>query len=638
MGQNNSHEDAHMDVGPSNQRRDARSSGTSQSSNTLNSQSRPIAVPNANASSSSSSSNHTSNTAHTITNTTNQTGQSQYYPNNGSPAQHGVFLQPFGAANNSNNTMASSAPQAIGRGLPPPPQLHNNSSEENYNSTHINHLTRDDSGNDFAMSIADRPLSSTPQQHVLVGTPTNTNTNLINTSNSPYLTNNSTSGNTTNNTSLNNNPSNSSSNPVSSSSSSASSSTSSSSSTASSAGPSTLTDRVRDLLDPSAGVSTPTSAQSSQQLQSQISAQQTNMNLNPSANAGNMTNPTSDMTDVAGIQNPPPLPAKLETVPTAFRWVHGGNEVFVTGSFNNWQGKIHMYASNEGEGEYEEFTLLIDIPPGTHHYKYIVDQEWRLDPDAPVVQVGGVWNNVIEVKRPVFEYTPASFADSDEEEVDERKQKALYRQRAPLPSDYVNDPPRLPPHFSSPSLVLNDFSLIDPLMLSVPNHVTLNHLHIMHQGCSDQSVLVTGITQRFKPSPHTKITHKFVTTVYYAPKSLYLGTMDRAPPGTTTINTPSTNPIIGTPTGVRNSPLLNQLNSQPSPYMNPIMTHLPPTQLRLSPSSSQHVHVPNMSPTSSFPNTMIVGTPPSSVSTPNTQPFDPNMMHMQYNVQAQPRR
>lgn len=30
-----------------------------------------------------------------------------------------------------------------------------------------------------------------------------------------------------------------------------------------------------------------------------------------------------------------------------------------------------MYPNEDGD-----FTLLIDIPPGTHHYKYIVDQEW----------------------------------------------------------------------------------------------------------------------------------------------------------------------------------------------------------------------------------------------------------------------
>ncbi len=76
-------------------------------------------------------------------------------------------------------------------------------------------------------------------------------------------------------------------------------------------------------------------------------------------------------------------------------------------------------------------------------------------------------------------------------------------------------------------------------MLPVPLHVVLNHLYVMSAGAggngngngngnggaaaaaaaTDAAVLVTGLTQRFKPNLHTRITHKFVTTVYYAPKA-----------------------------------------------------------------------------------------------------------------------
>ena len=137
----------------------------------------------------------------------------------------------------------------------------------------------------------------------------------------------------------------------------------------------------------------------------------------------------------------------------------------------------------------------------------------RLDEDAPTVEISNVWNNVVEVKRPVFEYTPANFADSDEDEVDDRKQKAAYSQRAPLSNDYVNDPPKLPPHMTE--ILLNQVQPQDPNMLPVPSHVVLNHLYVMQH--TDPSVLVTGMTQRFKPNSHTKITHKFVTTVLYSP-------------------------------------------------------------------------------------------------------------------------
>lgn len=187
-------------------------------------------------------------------------------------------------------------------------------------------------------------------------------------------------------------------------------------------------------------------------------------------------------------------------------------------------------ASRRRRCQDSEFTLLIDIPPGTHHYKYIVDSEWRLDEDAPTIQIASVWNNVVEVKRPVFEYTPSTFADSDDEEGgDDRKAKnAAYSQRAPLSNDYVNDPPKLPPHLTD--ILLNQTQPQDPAMLPVPQHVQLNHVYLMSPAQTDPSILVTGITQRFKPNPHTKITHKFVTTVYYSP-ALRSDSVSSGPPG-----------------------------------------------------------------------------------------------------------
>jgi hypothetical protein len=134
---------------------------------------------------------------------------------------------------------------------------------------------------------------------------------------------------------------------------------------------------------------------------------------------------------------------------------------------------------------------------GTHHYKYIVDQEWRLDEDAPTVCHQQVWNNVVEVKRPVFEYTAANWIDSDGErkntikkknqiclymllcfpvcslclcvfhvyflDEDERKSSCSYSQRVPLSSDYVNEPIKLPPHLTE--IVLNQTEV---------NHISRN--------------------------------------------------------------------------------------------------------------------------------------------------------------------
>jgi len=208
---------------------------------------------------------------------------------------------------------------------------------------------------------------------------------------------------------------------------------------------------------------------------------------------------------------------QIETVPTAFRWTHGGERVFVTGSFNNWQGKITMPRSEDGK----EFVLVIDIPPGVHQYKYIVDEAWRLDPDQPTCINQGVVNNVIEVKRPVFEDNRAEWGNAlveSDDELDENKQKISYGQRQPSAEDYVKDPLKVPPQFGQ--ILLNSPQVsVDPLVLPIPqSHVTLNHLYVYGGANTDANVLVTGITQRFKLKAFASLHPKFVTTVYYSPK------------------------------------------------------------------------------------------------------------------------
>jgi 5'-AMP-activated protein kinase regulatory beta subunit len=49
---------------------------------------------------------------------------------------------------------------------------------------------------------------------------------------------------------------------------------------------------------------------------------------------------------------------------------HGGANVYLTGDFNGWSGKIPMHRSHN------DFTLILDMPPGKYHYKFIVDNSW----------------------------------------------------------------------------------------------------------------------------------------------------------------------------------------------------------------------------------------------------------------------
>jgi len=66
-------------------------------------------------------------------------------------------------------------------------------------------------------------------------------------------------------------------------------------------------------------------------------------------------------------------------VPVQFRWHHGAQrEVYVVGSFSNWQTKIRLTPQEDGH-----YGTVVQIVPGIHQYKFIVDGEWRCAQDQP---------------------------------------------------------------------------------------------------------------------------------------------------------------------------------------------------------------------------------------------------------------
>lgn len=56
-----------------------------------------------------------------------------------------------------------------------------------------------------------------------------------------------------------------------------------------------------------------------------------------------------------------------------------GRQVFVAGSFNNWQ-PAHRLTDKDGAGVYRCRVMLL---PGDYEYKFVVDGEWRLDAANP---------------------------------------------------------------------------------------------------------------------------------------------------------------------------------------------------------------------------------------------------------------
>jgi len=205
--------------------------------------------------------------------------------------------------------------------------------------------------------------------------------------------------------------------------------------------------------------------------------------------------------------------------------------VYITGSFNNWTGKVLMIQSDE-PGKPDEFFLTISIKPDIYYFKYIVDEKWRVNPDYQVETVNQVQENVVEVKRPVFEDHHTPFADSDEDpednwddEEDESsasrsQQRAVYSTRVRGSEEYQQEPPKIPPHLNQ--IILHTAApnpQVDPYVLPIPLHVVLNHHYTYKpRGEDENDISITAVTQRFKTKSHATIASKYVTTVYLAPK------------------------------------------------------------------------------------------------------------------------
>ncbi len=70
-------------------------------------------------------------------------------------------------------------------------------------------------------------------------------------------------------------------------------------------------------------------------------------------------------------------------------------KVLLMGDFNKWNPKSHPMKSNS-RGEWEKVALL---PPGKYEYKFLVDGEWKVDPNNNEVcwNCFGTNNSIITV-------------------------------------------------------------------------------------------------------------------------------------------------------------------------------------------------------------------------------------------------
>ncbi|HXV37183.1 MAG TPA: AAA family ATPase [Myxococcota bacterium] len=77
-----------------------------------------------------------------------------------------------------------------------------------------------------------------------------------------------------------------------------------------------------------------------------------------------------------------PIPRSQREVVVRFRDANA-HDVRIAGDFNGWVPDKGVRSSIESEGETKVWTKILRLAPGTYQYRYIVDGEWREDPENP---------------------------------------------------------------------------------------------------------------------------------------------------------------------------------------------------------------------------------------------------------------
>ncbi|CAN8095812.1 unnamed protein product [Discula destructiva] len=238
------------------------------------------------------------------------------------------------------------------------------------------------------------------------------------------------------------------------------------------------------------------------------------------------------------------------TVLTTLWWTRGGEKVYVTGTIFQWNRKQRLHPV---EGRPGVFSTKIQIFPGTHHIRFLVDNEMQTSPDLPTtVDFGNNLVNYIEVSSddvpgpgdvtatptpaatPADEKGPARPQDTvdveqqqrahkqlpppeafsriypqylEDFEADESKPEGQARAELALAAiEKLDTPPSLPGFLAKP--ILNAATLMkdDNSVLNMPNHTTLNHLAT---SSIKNGTLAVSATTRYRD--------KYVTTIMYKP-------------------------------------------------------------------------------------------------------------------------
>ncbi|KAI5302069.1 hypothetical protein KEM56_001067 [Ascosphaera pollenicola] len=93
-----------------------------------------------------------------------------------------------------------------------------------------------------------------------------------------------------------------------------------------------------------------------------------------------------------------------------FRWSGAATTVIVTGTFDNWTKTTQLERKPNGTFEKE-----LELPSGKTLYKYFIDGQWALDPNAPQeVNQSKIVNNILILEGGQSDEDDVSVSETNE--------------------------------------------------------------------------------------------------------------------------------------------------------------------------------------------------------------------------------
>jgi len=185
-----------------------------------------------------------------------------------------------------------------------------------------------------------------------------------------------------------------------------------------------------------------------------------------------------------------------------FVWNHGGNDVRMVSSADAWmmETKLHRNVNTSGGIEYN---AVIDLPPGLHWYKFVVDGVWACARDQPYKrELEGGYVNYVCVRS----YSTQSLVSA--------KQRVTKQEQEEWGSNFKFEHlggtlPQAPPHLGAILLNVKPSDIRANEWDKKPSHCVYNHLYLEQTTTDD--IMVLGMTERYRD--------KAYTTVMYRPKT-----------------------------------------------------------------------------------------------------------------------